>query len=269
MPRINAVSFHELGGIETICRAVKQAGFDSFEVSRPPFFHKLTTSAMRRTFLAWLKQQGLTAFGFDAWVDVQPYSARGATLEAFKSAIDFAGDLDLGLIVTHDGWKRDAGHRRRSQCLPVLTRYFKRLCDMAAQRGLDVVIEPHPDTLSMDASFAIDLIDSVRRDNFGLLFDCAHYGVGHPHSYVRIIEKLGVRIKHVHFSDGDRRTYALHLPLGEGELDLRGIVQALKDLRFKGTLTNDLYNYPLLEDGARRNAEKIRAVEHDLGLSRL
>ena len=35
MARINAVSFHEYPSIESICRAVRAAGFDSIELSRP------------------------------------------------------------------------------------------------------------------------------------------------------------------------------------------------------------------------------------------
>jgi hypothetical protein len=36
---------------------------------------------------------------------------------------------------------------------------------------------------------------------------------------------------------------------------------------FDGQLTNDLFNYPLLEDGARRNAPRIREVEARLGIA--
>ena len=266
MARINAVSFADYKGIEHIARLARVAGFDSLELSRSPFYDKLVTSSLRRTFATWMRGQGITMYGFDAWVEVDPYRARAATLEAFVGVIDFAAELDLGAIITHDGWKRNLGHRRPSRCLPTLIRYFKRLCDMASQRGLEILVEPHPDTLTMDNSFAIDLHDGVQRENFGLLYDCCHYAVGHTKTYVRAIEKLGARIKHVHFSDGDGHTYALHLPLGEGRLDLKGIVGMLKDLRYRGTLTNDLYNYPLVEDGARRNADKIRDVEQQLGL---
>ena len=139
---------------------------------------------------------------------------------------------------------------------------------MAVAKGLQLVFEPHPDTLSMDNAWAIDFIEGLERPNVGILYDCCHYGVGQPNSYVDTIAELGARITHVHFSDGDRKTYALHLPIGEGELDLQAVVAALKEIRFRGTLTNDMFNYPLLEDGARRNVEKIREVEQELGLTK-
>jgi sugar phosphate isomerase/epimerase len=54
------------------------------------------------------------------------------------------------------------------------------------------------------------------------------------------------------------------LPLGDGDLDLPGIVSALKAVPFRGTITNDLFNYPLLQDGAYRNAPKIKQLENEL-----
>jgi sugar phosphate isomerase/epimerase len=266
MARINAVSFHENPSIEAICHKICAAGFDSVELSRPPFYHQLTTSGTRAAFAAWLADLGLSMYGFDAWVDVDPYTAAATTLASFRDAIDFAADLDLGMIITHDGWRRIIGRRQPSECLEILVPFFQRVADMADDAGLDVVLEPHPDTLTMDDRFAIDLVDGVARGNVGLLYDCCHYGVGQPDGYLQAIEQLGRRIRHVHLSDGDRTTYALHLPLGEGDLDLGAIVEALKAVGFHGTLTNDLYNYPLLEEGARRNVDRIRLVEQELQL---
>lgn len=266
MARINAVSFHENPSIEAICRIVRQAGFDSIELSRPPFYNKLTTRGTRAAFAGWLAGSGLSMYGFDAWVEVEPYTAAAATLASFQAAIDFAADLDLGMMITHDGWQRTYADRKPGQCLEALIRFFRDIAEMADCAGIDVVLEPHPDTLTMDNSFAIDLIDGVGRDNLGLLYDCCHYGVGQPDAYVQAIERLGKRIRHVHFSDADRATYALHLPLGEGELDLEAIVESLKSVGFRGTLTNDLYNCPLLEHAARHNVERIRQIERELKL---
>lgn len=266
MARINAVSFHENPSIEEICTLVRAAGFDSIEVSRPPFYNKLTTRETRAAFSRWLGEFGLSMYGFDAWVEIEPYTNAEATLAGLREAIDFAADLDLGMIITHDGWLRTVGDRQPAACLKTLIPFFSWVAEMADEAGLDVVIEPHPDTLSMDNPFATALVDGVGRNNFGLLYDCCHYGVGQPEAYVRAIDELGPRIRHVHFSDGDRRTYALHYPLGEGCLDLEAIVAAFERIGFRGTLTNDLFNYPLLQRGARHNAERIRQLERRLNL---
>lgn len=267
MARINAVSFHEDPYPESICRKVRAAGFDSLEVSRPPFFDKLPTTGTRQAFAAWANQLGLSLYGFDCWVDVEPYKARAETLEGFRKAIEFAADLRLGMVISHDSWANVNQDRSATECLRQNLDLFRDVSDLAAARNLTLIFEPHPDTLSMDNAWAIDFIDGINRPNTGLLYDCCHYGVGQPDGYINAIRRLGPRIKHVHFSDGDRKTYALHLPLGDGELDLSGVVAALKEIKFKGTLTNDMYRCPLLEDGARRNADKIRAVECELGLT--
>lgn len=266
MARINGVSFHDNPSGEAICRLVRAAGFDSIELSRPPFYYELTTRDARQAFAGWLSELGLTMYGFDAWVEVEPFADFDGTLAEFQRAIDFAADLDLGMIITHDPWLRVVGDRAAGACMKTLVPFFARLADMAAAAGLDVVLEPHPDTLTMYNHFAIDLVDGVGRENLGLLYDCCHYAVGQPDAYVEAIAALGQRIRHVHLSDGDRSSYALHLPLGEGSLDLDAVVGALKQIGFSGTLTNDLYNYPMLERGARHNAPRILEVERQLGL---
>lgn len=267
MARINAVSFHEDPSLESICRKVRAAGFDSLELSRPPFFSKLITRGVRQRFADWAREQGLDLFGFDCWVEVDPYHAPRETLDGFRAAVEFAADLQLGLLISHDPWRSVNGDRSPSECLRASLDLFGPVADLAAERSMLLVFEPHPDTLSMDNRWAIDFIDGLGRANVGLLYDCCHYGVGQPPTYVESIETLGRRIRHVHYADGDLRTYALHLPLGDGQIDLAAVTGALRRSGFAGTLTNDLYNYPLLEDGARRNVAGIRRVEAELGLA--
>jgi len=271
MARINAVSFHETASIESICRVVRDAGFDSLELSRPPFYQKLTTPQLRKRFAAWAQEIGLSLYGFDCWVDVDPYTRFEETLAEFNRAIEWAAELNLGMIISHDPWLSVNGHRKPSECLQTCVALFRLVAALCAENNLRLMIEPHPDTLSMENSWACDFIDAVNSElpasSVGILYDRCHYGVGQPTTYVSSIDALGSRICHVHFSDGDAETYALHLPLGDGCLQLSDIVAALKAVNYGGTLTNDLYNYPLLEDGARRNAPMIRDVEAQLGIS--
>jgi sugar phosphate isomerase/epimerase len=264
MPRINAVSFHDDHSIESICRKVLAAGFDSIEVSRPPFFNRLTTSGTRARFRDWCCDQKLGLYGFDCWVDVLPFSRMQESIADFRQAIRFAVDLDLKTIISHDSWLKDNGDRSRSDCLRANSELFRRIANECLEADLELLIEPHPDTLSMDNTWCIDFLDGLECGNVGLVYDCCHFGVGQPASYVQSIGTLGNRIRHVHFSDGDAETYALHLPIGDGVLDLSAVIRSLRDIQFSGTLTNDMFNYPLLEDGARRNAPLIRAAESEL-----
>jgi sugar phosphate isomerase/epimerase len=268
MTCINAVSFHEDPSIESICRKVRSAGFDTIELSRPPFFSKLTTAGTRARFSEWAAELNLQLYGFDCWVDVLPYTAMEETLDGFRTAVNFAKDLQLRMLISHDPWMKDNGERSPAECLRVNIELFRKVADISADAELDLVFEPHPDTLSMNNRWCIDFIDGLERSNVGILFDCCHYGVGQPDTYLQTIDQLGSRIRHLHFSDGDRLTYALHLPLGDGELDLTAIIRALRAIPFRGTITNDLFNYPLLEDGARRNAPKIKQLEEELASGR-
>ena len=146
---------------------------------------------------------------------------------------------------------------------------FRRVADMCADADLLLLIEPHPDTLSMENRWCIDLIDGLDRENAGIVYDCCHYGVGQPDSYVQAIGQLGRRIRHIHFSDGDASDLCSPPSARRGNSRLAGgSAVASRRSAFVGTLTNDLFNYPLLEDGAMRNAPKIRAVEDELGISR-
>jgi sugar phosphate isomerase/epimerase len=265
MPCVNAVSFHEDFSIESICRKVRQAGFDAIEISRPPFFVKLTTPHTRERFVCWAEEIGLRLAGFDCWVDVLPFKAFSETVDGFRASVDFARALDLQFIISHDAWLEDIPDRSAAECLQVHIELFRRVADMCLDANLGLVFEPHPNTLSMENRWCIDLIDGLERPNVGVLYDCCHYGVGQPDAYVAAIGELGSRIRHLHFSDGDCQTYALHLPLGDGVLDLPAVLGALQSLSYRGTITNDLFNYPLLEDGARRNAPKICEIEQALG----
>ena len=276
MPRVNGVSFHDDPSIESFCRTVRDTGFDSLELSRAPFYNKLTTRGTREWFSEWAASLGLSLHGFDCWVNVSPYKKFDATISSFEAAIEFTDHMNLGMIISHDPWGEDNGDRSPTECMTVNVDLFRRVADMCAAKGIRLIFEPHPDTLTMDNQWAIEFIDRVAEDhspepgrlcNVGFLYDCCHYGLGQPDTYVDSIATLGHRIGHFHVCDGDKETYALHLPLGDGKIDIDGTVRELKLIGYNGPITNDLFTYPLPEEGARRNVDRVREIERELGLA--
>jgi sugar phosphate isomerase/epimerase len=86
-------------------------------------------------------------------------------------------------------------------------------------------------------------------------------------NYIGAIHKLAHRIKHVHFSDSDKVSSELHFAPGTGCLDLEGIIAALKQVGFSGSLMLDLWLYPFPEQGSQSGVPYVAQVVKKLGLS--
>ncbi|MEZ6072843.1 MAG: TIM barrel protein [Pirellulales bacterium] len=168
---------------------------------------------------------------------MEPYTAFDETLADFGRAVNWAAELELRMIISHDPWRHVNGsraggvHGNQPGIVPARG-------GPCAAKQLQLVFEPHPDTLSMQNAWAIEFIDTLAEGHpagsVGILYDCCHYGVGQPEAYVDTISELGERIRHVHYSDGDRETYALHLAPGDGSLDLRPSTRPSSGLGIEG-----------------------------------
>ena len=108
------------------------------------------------------------------------------------------------------------------------------------------------------------LCDRLDPEYFGVTYDCSHFAVGLPDGYIDAILTLGSRIKHLHFCDGDKCSSEVHFPPGKGCLDLQGIVDALKRVRFNGTFMADMWLYPLPEEAARISVPYMRRIIEQL-----
>jgi fructoselysine 3-epimerase len=268
--RGNSISFHAYP-VETACRRIAALGYNSVEMWKD-HLAGFKTPELLGLFREYAASLGLELFGLNVVGApyFQPFGNTDnfeRTLQGLKDDVDFALALGVHEVMVWEGVKPQESQASRDELLETVVALFQEAITYARPRGARFLAEPHPFTLGMDLDFAIALCDRLDASYFGLLFDFCHFGVGKPDGYVEAVRKLGHRIQHLHFSDSDLRTSELHFPPGKGVMDMDAVIKALKEVRFNGTITMDLYSYPLPEQGSQIGIPRLKQAIEELGLT--
>ena len=113
-----------------------------------------------------------------------------------------------------------------------------RVCDIAERYSLTASYHPHLGTI-VEGPAEVDRILSLSR--IGFCPDTAHLAAagGDPADLIR---RHGRRVTYVHLKDLQPDPFAFR-PLGRGVVDVPGVVEALRDVRYEGWLTVELDEY--------------------------
>jgi sugar phosphate isomerase/epimerase len=260
--------------LEDALARIRACGFDGVEIWQP-HLAKCRTPALLSRFRREASELGLELFGLNVigfdWF--QPYGTDAelaATLQQLKNDIDYAAALGVKDVMIWEGIRPERAGRNvlMQRCLPRLLQLLGEALPYANDRGLNILCEPHPFTVAIEDWFAIELYDRLGAPNFGYIYDCCHYGVGRPDDYAEAIRNLEHRIRHIHFADSDMTTSELHFPPGEGAMDLDAVVDAFVAIGYQGTISLDLYGWPLPERGAAIGIPYLKRVIERLGLGK-
>ncbi|MFN0164920.1 MAG: sugar phosphate isomerase/epimerase family protein [Bryobacteraceae bacterium] len=258
--------------VEQAMDIFREAGFSSVEM----WVHHLKqakTDELRRAFAAYAKGIGLGMGGLNVVGEAyfQPFGTEAeaeATLTGLKADIDFARSLGTGDVLIWEG-RAPAGSGESewlSRLLPRLVEILRAAIDYAKPYGMRLLAEPHPFTVGMSDRFLIKLCDALDPAHFGITYDFCHYGVGRQSDYVDAIYALGGRIRHLHFSDSDQQTSELHFPVGRGRMDIQAVLGAFREIRYRGTMTLDLYGYPTPVEALAWSILRMRQACDTLGI---
>lgn len=127
-----------------------------------------------------------------------------------------------------------------------LTSNLDQVADHAARRGVQAVLHPHVGTMIERRSEVERLLDG---SSVGLCLDTGHLAVGGTDP-VELAVSAPDRVKHVHLKDVDltvadgvlrgERSYrdavrnGMYKPLGEGDVDIAGLVRQLETAGYRG-----------------------------------
>jgi inosose dehydratase len=160
-----------------------------------------------------------------------------------RKAADLGAELGARHFVVGGGAKRtvpatDDDYARLAATLDQIT-------DLAAERGLLAHYHPHLTTMA-------ETPEQIRKvfDLSKICFcpDTAHLAAGGGNPAKLILEHAD-RIKYVHLKDFRPDPFAF-LPLGKGELDMNGILEALITIKYEGWIAVELDAYENPKAGA-------------------
>jgi inosose dehydratase len=231
------------GSVETAVKDIAAAGYQGTEV----FDGNLAAYADRPEVLTDL----FAATGVElvsvytganfVYADVLPDE-----MHRIRSACELASTFGASRLVVGGGARRAAG--TTAEDYDRLGTALDTVADLAAEHGLDASYHPHLSTI-VESPDELDRL--MERTRIGFCPDTAHLaaGGGDPAALIR---RYADRLRHVHLKDITLEGLQF-LPLGQGDLDFRDIVAAVREADYDSWLVVELDAY----DGDPREAAEI------------
>jgi L-ribulose-5-phosphate 3-epimerase len=181
---------------------------------------------------------------------------RAERLDRLTWALDRTLALGLNSLTLHAGFLPGPADPDRSAMLETLARAG----DLASQKNVILAFETGQET----ADLLRLTLDELKSPYIKVNFDPANmllYDMGDP---IRAVELLGPAIHSVHVKDARRPKvpgqWGEEVPLGQGEVDIRRFVNALKAVGYDGPL--------IIEREVGDQAARLRDVAHGLDFLR-
>jgi sugar phosphate isomerase/epimerase len=123
----------------------------------------------------------------------------------------------------------------------------------AREKGIRILIEPEPGLLIENSRQFLSLYSELDPDVFGLNCDIGHFYCV-SEDPVQVIKEMRDVIHHFHLEDISPSREHYHLMLGEGAIDLPGVLRTIRQTGYKGFATVELYTYEAQPENAARKA---------------
>jgi sugar phosphate isomerase/epimerase len=232
-------------------------GFDAVELFLPgPHFidvtsvtslaieHGLAIAAVGTG--AGMVQQGLSL------TDPDP-SKRTRALEFILSMIDFGGQLGAPAILGSMQGKWGGGISRE-ESLAWLTAALQSCDERAARHSVPFLYEPlnrYETNQFNRLAPAAEYLVAHHLDHIALLADLFHMNI-EEHDLGEALRAAGSKVGHVHFADSNR------LAIGLGHTEMTSVIAALRDIRYTGYLSAEIFPDPSADEAAKQTIASFR-----------
>ncbi len=185
------------------------------------------------------------------------YSDPEQTQEMIKQTherIDLAGDVGAPVIRVFGG--RIPEGLTRDQAIDLVADSLREVADHAAERGVVVCLETHDDWC--DPAHVAAVLTRVNHSAIAANWDVMHPVKRAGVSIDSAFYTLRTWIKHLHIHDGNQ---AGLVPIGQGDIDHRRVVELLKSIDYRGFLSGEWINWEPPEVHLPRELATIKSYE--------
>lgn len=186
-----------------------------------------------------------------SWIEPDRHY-RQIRIDHTMRALTLARALGASCITTEPGGPVEPGGSW-SAALKLFVEMLKPVAEHAEKEGVLLLIEPEPGLLVETADQFLELMRHVDSPAVGLNFDIGHfYCVGDDPAAT--VPRLARYTRHYHLEDIAATRVHHHLIPGEGAIDFRATLGAIKASGYAGWVTIELYPYVDDPDNAARTA---------------
>lgn len=220
-----------------------EIGFVEFRCEKPILYPRDVNSQTRMKLKRILEKRSISALVHASFYDVNLASLnplmRRASVKQLRECIEFADDIGSGLVVVHSGLlSKDYPESMLKQSRMNLIDSISSVLALAEKSDIVLALENQHDGGAYGViRFPEDYAKIIEK--FDSPYVKGTFDVGHANTFKVDLEASLMKISdylvniHIHDNDGKRD---LHLPVGEGVIDFRGVLKTLKNLNYSGPL---------------------------------
>lgn len=250
--------------LETI-RIVASVGYQGIEImadvphAYPLHLSNADVRAIRRALDAnRLAISNINAFMHHAdgdtyhpsWIEKDP-ALRAKRVAYTLGCIDLAEQLGARNISTEPGGPLDGMSREEGMLL--FREGLAAVESRAREKGIRILIEPEPGLLLENSREFLEIFQDLDPEVFGINFDIGHFFCV-SEDPAELIKSMKDVIHHFHLEDIAPSREHHHLMLGNGAIDIPGVLGTIDTIGFKGFVTVELYTYEDQAEEAAREA---------------
>jgi sugar phosphate isomerase/epimerase len=185
-----------------------------------------------------------------SWIEKDP-ALRAKRVAYTLGCIDLAEKLGARNISTEPGGPLDGMSREEGMLL--FREGLGAVEGRAREKGIRILIEPEPGLLLENSREFLEIFQDLDPEVFGINFDIGHFFCV-SEDPAELIKNMKDVIHHFHLEDIAASREHHHLMLGNGAIDIPGVLGTIDTVGFGGFVTVELYTYESQAEEAAREA---------------